>query len=355
MQSSVQELSPKHESAAAFKRAQVRYRRQGGDPDRIDDLNDFVDFSFPEEDGRIKLVSDKGIFPANGLSPHHGTVYGLKDFPGLLYIPQALSPDVQMCLAYQALTDYCEKPHATNIDLQPPKSHETMNSDERMWDLWKLQQVSPTESRSRSRGKKYYCFDKLSWATSGYQYDWTARAYNEQAKSPVPSLLQEISTHFATISLQIEKGATKTNFCPSACIVNYYNEKSVMGGHRDDLEYALDKPVISLNLGLPGVFLLGGVTKDDTVIPILIRPGDVLVLGGSSRMNYHGMARVLSHRVELPTAPLKTDYDLFKSVSEVPEGDINHVQQFLRKHRININIRQVLPDGVLSINDMKKA
>ena len=43
-----------------------------------------------------------------------------------------------------------------------------------------------------------------------------------------------------------------------------------MGGHQDDLELTFDKPVVSISLGLPAIFLLGGATKNDTPIPILV-------------------------------------------------------------------------------------
>jgi alkylated DNA repair protein alkB family protein 1 len=136
---------------------------------------------------------------------------------------------------------------------------------------------------------------------------------------------------------------TPIKFTPSACIVNYYHAKSIMGGHVDDLELATDKPVISLSVGLPAIFLLGGTTKDDgPIIPILIRPGDVLVMGGASRRKYHGMARVIPAGVVPGVAPNVAA--LRATVTTVPDQD--HVKDFLTRHRININVRQVLPDGM---------
>ena len=58
-----------------------------------------------------------------------------------------------------------------------------------------------------------------------------------------------------------------------------------MGGHRDDLELDFTQPVVSISLGLPAIFLLGGDTKDcEPVVPILVRPGDVYLLAGDSRL-----------------------------------------------------------------------
>ena len=39
-----------------------------------------------------------------------------------------------------------------------------------------------------------------------------------------------------------------------------------MGPHRDDSEHAVSKPIVSVSMGRPAVFLLGGTTKDDPVV-----------------------------------------------------------------------------------------
>jgi alkylated DNA repair protein alkB family protein 1 len=204
----------------------------------------------------------------------------------------------------------------------------------------------------------------------GYQYDWTARAYHEGAKSPMPVLLEEVASIFARTSLSVCE-STSTKFTAGASIVNYYRTKSIMGGHRDDLELALDKPVISLSLGLPAVFLLGGKTKEDEpVLPILVRPGDVLILGGESRLCYHGMARVLPAAVVLPNvsedfrSPQSFQLTRASVLSQrdgsereprsavqatVPDSDQVALRDYLSTHRININVRQVLPDAMTTL------
>jgi hypothetical protein len=79
---------------------------------------------------------------------------------------------------------------------------------------------------------------------------------------------------------------------PQAGIVNFYPAGQVMGGHVDDGEEAHECPVVSFSLGPPCIFLLGGVTKDVAPVPLLLRSGDVLVLGGESRLKYHGIPKV---------------------------------------------------------------
>ena len=88
--------------------------------------------------------------------------------------------------------------------------------------------------------------------------------------------LQVIAQHFAVAAMQHSNTTTSTTVLPSyqatACIVNYYTTKSVMGGHRDDVEEAVDKPVVSISLGQrPAVFIVGGSTLDATlVIPMVL-------------------------------------------------------------------------------------
>lgn len=175
----------------------------------------------------------------------------------------------------------------------------------------------------------------------------------------MPEIVSNISTLFARTSLALDSGEVSTDFAPEASIVNYYNTKSLMGGHRDELEIALDKPVVSLSMGLPAIFLLGGKTKEEEpVVPILIRPGDVMCLGGDARLNYHSMARVLPHTVPIPDAKasLCADENQRLTVASVKNGDLETedlskisecdllgLEEYLMEHRININIRQVYP------------
>lgn len=358
---------------SAFKRAQLRHRRQGADPNRTDDLKECLDFSNPASNDCIFRVEH---CPCNQDGYYYrGPLYGVTSFPGFLYAPQSVSASLQNELAYLSVSEYCEAPHATNIDLLPPKMGvEENNSTQSMWELWKQQNgyaVSSDDGNKRNKRptlKKYRSFAKLAWSTMGYHYDWTARAYHQGRQSPVPSVLEQLAFTFARTYFSVRKTSSSTKFTASACIVNYYHTKSVMGGHRDDLELALDKPVISFSMGLPAIFLLGGDNKHvGPVLPILLRPGDVMMLGGDCRLCYHGMARVLPAAVsiaptlETPTSsqvtreflrrrsdapgdePTATDE---RAETIVPESDRQALADYLKTHRININIRQVLPDDM---------
>jgi len=43
---------------------------------------------------------------------------------GFLYAPQALSKTLHLQMAWKAVSEYCECPHSTNIELVPPKAGE---------------------------------------------------------------------------------------------------------------------------------------------------------------------------------------------------------------------------------------
>jgi alkylated DNA repair protein alkB family protein 1 len=341
-------------ASSAFKRAHARYRRQAHAPDRLDDLSELLDFSRGGDDRilPVRLKEQKDM----DTDYYQGPIYGLKGFPGFLYAPQSLSNSLQTQLAYEAVSQYCEPPHVTNIDSVPPKQSEERNTNESMWNLWKEENFCGNDKTTldpkNPTKRKYRCFRKLSWATLGYHYDWTSRAYHEGAKSTMPETQEKVAQLFARTSLLVE-GSAQVRYTASACIVNYYHSKSIMGGHRDDLELALDKPIVSLSMGRPAVFLLGGKTKDcSPIIPILVRPGDVMMMGGDCRLNYHSMARLLPGTECLPNveadrvpAPTRQVLSTVEVGSPISKPDEQALEAFLKDHRININIRQVYPDG----------
>lgn len=47
-------------------------------------------------------------------------------------------------------------------------------------------------------------------------------------------------------------------FRPDAALVNYYSAGETLGGHSDDVESDLSKPIVSMSLGCDAIFLQGG-------------------------------------------------------------------------------------------------
>ena len=195
----------------------------------------------------------------------------LSNHPGFLYYSSSLTQASQLRLAHRCLTEYCSEPHDTNIANVPPKPSETNLANAMFGHL-----LSPPSIFSLH----YYRLSKLSWATMGYLYDWTARSYIESEPSSASRPRSRLLASFIFASSFNHK------------LINYYTIKSLMGGHLDDLELTLTPPVLSVSLGLPAIFLLGGATKDVKPTSILVRPGDVMVMGGESRRAYNGVAGV---------------------------------------------------------------
>mmetsp|Transcript_39885 Transcript_39885/g.105373 ORF Transcript_39885/g.105373 Transcript_39885/m.105373 type:complete len:178 (-) Transcript_39885:207-740(-) len=113
-----------------------------------------------------------------------------------------------------------------------------------------------------------------------------------------------------------------------------------MGGHLDDAERCQTVPIVSISLGLDAIYLIGGRTKAQEPIPLLLRSGDVILQGGESRQFVHGVPRVIA-------GSLPTELSEFRF-----RGDavLAPVASWLDSHRININVRQcwALGEGPLS-------
>ena len=95
-----------------------------------------------------------------------------------------------------------------------------------------------------------------------------------------------------------------------------------MGGHVDDAEKDMSKPIISVSFGNTVVFLIGSRSRETKPTALYIRSGDVVVMGGESRYFYHGVPRMIPD-----TAP-----------------EYFSIDSYARKSRINVNCRQVFPD-----------
>jgi alkylated DNA repair protein (DNA oxidative demethylase) len=81
---------------------------------------------------------------------------------------------------------------------------------------------------------------------------------------------------------------------PDCCLINWYAEGARMGLHRDadEGEAAFAAPVVSISLGDPARFRIGGPERRDPTRAFWLRSGDVLVMGGASRLAYHGVDRI---------------------------------------------------------------
>ncbi len=79
---------------------------------------------------------------------------------------------------------------------------------------------------------------------------------------------------------------------PDCCLVNLYREGARMGLHRDADEADFSWPVVSISLGDPGLFRMGGRERGDPTRSVWLESGDVVVMGGEARLAYHGIDRI---------------------------------------------------------------
>ncbi|WP_430912009.1 alpha-ketoglutarate-dependent dioxygenase AlkB [Methylobacterium sp. sgz302541] len=86
---------------------------------------------------------------------------------------------------------------------------------------------------------------------------------------------------------------------PEACLVNLYAPDARMGLHQDRDEADLSAPVLSLSLGAPARFRYGGLSRSDPTRSIRLEPGDAIVMGGPSRLAFHGIDRILAAAPDL--------------------------------------------------------
>jgi DNA oxidative demethylase len=80
---------------------------------------------------------------------------------------------------------------------------------------------------------------------------------------------------------------------PEACLINYYSGDARMGSHRDADEEDFAAPVVSVSLGDDAVFHVGGRERTGSKRRLVLKSGDVVVLGGEARLAYHGIDRIL--------------------------------------------------------------
>jgi DNA oxidative demethylase len=90
---------------------------------------------------------------------------------------------------------------------------------------------------------------------------------------------------------------------PQACLVNFYEPSAKMGLHQDKDETDLTAPVLSVSLGDTCLFRFGGTARRDPTRSVRLHSGDVLRIGGASRLCFHGVDRIEPGTSDLLKAP----------------------------------------------------
>lgn len=122
------------------------------------------------------------------------------------------------------------------------------------------------------------------WVTDskGYRYS--------QADPETGKFWPEMPVHFLRLAGDAAREAGFPDFLPDACLINQYVPGAKMSLHQDKDEFDLQAPIVSVSLGLPAVFMFGGIRLSDPVQRIPLMHGDVVVWGGPARLFYHGVS-----------------------------------------------------------------
>jgi len=118
-----------------------------------------------------------------------------------------------------------------------------------------------------------------------------ATGYRYSALDPSSSLhWPAMPAAFESLARRAAATAGFPGFAPDACLVNRYEPGARLTLHQDKDERDYREPIVSVSLGVPAVFLFGGLKRKDRPLRLSLVHGDVVVFGGPSRLRYHGVA-----------------------------------------------------------------
>jgi alkylated DNA repair protein (DNA oxidative demethylase) len=123
----------------------------------------------------------------------------------------------------------------------------------------------------------------LGWVTdtTGYRYD-AIDPVSSQRWPPMPD-------SFLRLAIGAAAQAGFPKFVPDACLINCYEPGARLSLHQDKNEKDFDQPIVSVSLGIPAIFLFGGLNRADNATRVRLTHGDVVVWGGPARLRYHGV------------------------------------------------------------------
>ena len=157
---------------------------------------------------------------------------------------------------------------------------------------------TPTVRGGRPMSVGMLCLGR-HWNALTYDYEPRRSDFDDL---PAPS----IPSSFTAIAMAAASRAGYA-FAPDICIVNFYSESSRLGVHqdKDERRETLDAgvPIVSVSIGDTARFVVGGLTRREPTRPLMLHSGDVLVMGGPSRLRFHGVTRILPGTAPFGTGP----------------------------------------------------
>ncbi|MCQ4347431.1 DNA oxidative demethylase AlkB [Pseudomonas stutzeri] len=162
--------------------------------------------------------------------------------------------------------------------------------DELLAALASIEQAAPFRQMSVPGGRTMSVAlsncGELGWISDrrGYRYS----PLDPLSGQPWPAM----PAAFRRLARESAAAAGFADFTPDACLINRYLPGTRMGLHQDRDERSLEHPIVSVSLGIPAVFLFGGLSRHEPAQRLQLLHGDVLVWGGADRLRYHGIQPV---------------------------------------------------------------
>jgi alkylated DNA repair protein alkB family protein 1 len=264
------------------------------------------------------------LTPQLGLKPpSEWKAYNIKKCQGLIIIKNPFTSLAQRYWIRRLLKDYTKE---NKNNLLPARFSQSMISD-----FWKSYTEEVDEKQKRLLKKSF------RWSTLGYNYDWNNKVYNEDDQREFPPELHNLIGIIAKV-LGIE------DYKSQAAIINFYPVGSTLAAHTDHSEIC-NSPLISLSFGQPAIFLIGGKTREEVPLPILLESGDVLIMSEESRFLFHAVPRVFKSQQCSSSwnADQSSTYcnDLDpKILDECRNEKWKEFNDYIDDSRINVNVRQ---------------
>jgi DNA alkylation damage repair protein AlkB len=181
-----------------------------------------------------------------------------------------------------------------------------LNADEqvRVWAMCRalaggaVPMYTPTVRGGKKMSVGMLCLG-LHWNAMTYRYESTRTDFDGLEVPPIPAELEAIAAAAAA--------GVGFTMRPDICIMNYYDHESRMGVHqdKDESRESLEAgvPIVSVSIGATACFVVGGLTRKESMRPLMLHSGDVIVMGGPSRLRYHGVTRILPGTAPEGTGP----------------------------------------------------
>jgi len=333
-----------------------------------------------DEDERIALLPSDVVADPREMCKLFGTpsgecrAYQFTQIEGFYLMPNLFSPRAQRDLVRRCLKAYTRRPNVSNLDTHYVLPNDAPDADDSgLWRMYKAQvagldtdkvvelrhgqlslhngyDVDPAETEVKHLQPlaATQLIHRIRWFSLGYHYNWSTKSYHLDRPVPMPSEVRDISRAVAK-ALEKPMGINGDLYEPEAGIVNHYSFRDTLMAHQDRSELDETSPLVSISLGSTAVFIMGYPTNDldsPSPTPMWLRSGDVSVMSGPCRRNFHGVPRIVED-----TLPEFLSTRAVLDANEDPEEWKPFGQYMESGKRLNINVRQVFPAQKPQRND----